>query len=178
MGIQLISSRIETSDMKYLAILLFVGVATALPIGDGEADADAQRDLPRRQQQPQQKRQAPYGPPPPVYAPAPAPYKPAPAYKPHPVEKLPPQPYQYEYGVADQYTGTNFQAVENQDAAGTVIGSYRVNLPDGRVQTVTYTADHHGGFVADVQYEGVAQYPPEPEPKKYVPAPRPKYTPA
>merc|ERR1712223_102129 len=33
---------------------------------------------------------------------------------PHPVEKLPPQPYQYEYGVADQYTGTNFQSVESQ----------------------------------------------------------------
>jgi hypothetical protein len=169
-----------------LAILLFVGVAAALPISDGEADADAQRQLPRRPQQQPDKRQAPYGPPPPVYAPAPAPYKPAPApaykpapppYKPHPEAKLPPQPYQYEYGVADQYTGTNFQAVENQDAAGTVIGSYRVNLPDGRVQTVTYTADHHGGFVADVQYEGVAQYPPEPEPKKYAP-PAPKYKPA
>merc|ERR1712008_161957 len=112
-----------------------------------------------------------YGPPAPVYAPAPK-------YAPAPEPKLPPQPYQYEYGMGDQYTGTNFQAVENQDAAGTVIGSYRVNLPDGRVQTVTYTADHHGGFVADVQYEGVAQYPPEPEPKKYVPAPRPKYPPA
>jgi hypothetical protein len=31
-----------------------------------------------------------------------------------------------------------------------------VNLPDGRVQTVTYTADHYGGFVADVKYEGEA----------------------
>merc|ERR1719350_1907266 len=99
---------------------------------------------------------------------APAPYAPAP-YKPASYEKeLPPQPYQFEYGVADQYSGTNFQAVENQDAEGTVIGSYRVNLPDGRVQTVTYTADHYGGFVADVKYEGEAQYPPE---KEYKPAP-------
>ena len=64
-----------------------------------------------------------YGPPAPVYKPAPAPYKPAPAYgPPHKEEKLPPQPYQFEYGVADQYTGTNFQAVENQNAEGTVIG--------------------------------------------------------
>jgi hypothetical protein len=159
---------------QYLGLLLLVGVATALPVGDSEPEA---RELPPS------KRQAPYGPPPPVYKPAPAPYKPAPApYKaPHPEAKLPPQPYQFEYGVADQYTGTNFQAVENQDEKGTVIGSYRVNLPDGRVQTVTYTADHYGGFVADVKYEGEAQYPPE---KEYKPAPAPykaappKYAPA
>merc|ERR1712008_481774 len=58
-----------------------------------------------------------YGPPAPVYAPAPK-------YAPAPEPKLPPQPYQFEYGVADQYTGTNFQAVENQDAEGTVIGDW------------------------------------------------------
>jgi hypothetical protein len=152
-----------------LAVLLFVGVATALPVGDSEGEAV---EIPR-------KRQAPYAPapvykpaPPPVYKAAPAPYK-----APHPEAKLPPQPYQFEYGVADQYTGTNFQAVENQDEKGTVIGSYRVNLPDGRVQTVTYTADHYGGFVADVSYEGEAQYPPEKEHKPYAPPP-PKYAPA
>ena len=44
--------------------------------------------------------------PPPSYAPAPSypapsPYKPAP-YK---EEKLPPQPYTYEYGVKDEYSG-------------------------------------------------------------------------
>ena len=63
-----------------------------------------------------------YGPPPPKYAPAPAPkYKPAPkpGYKP---EEYPPQPYQFEYGVSDQYTGTNSQAVENQNDAGSVVG--------------------------------------------------------
>lgn len=40
---------------------------------------------------------------------------------------------------------------------------------------MTYTADHYGGFVADVKYEGEAQYPPE---KEYKPAPGPKYAPA
>jgi hypothetical protein len=88
-----------------------------MPVSDSEADSEAQR-----QQRPARKAAGPpaYGPP--VYAPAPAPYAPAPKYKPAPEPKLPPQPYQFEYGVADQYTGTNFQAVENQDAEGTVVG--------------------------------------------------------
>ncbi|XP_023336339.1 uncharacterized protein LOC111707460 [Eurytemora carolleeae] len=36
---------------------------------------------------------------------------------------------------------------------------YKVALPDGRIQIVTYHADHIGGFVADVKYEGVPVYP-------------------
>ena len=54
------------------------------------------------------------------------------------------------------------------------LGGYRVELPDGRTQIVTYHADHEGGFVADVKYEGEAKpYVAEP----YQPAP-PKYKPA
>ena len=67
-----------------------------------------------------------YGPPPPAYKPAPK-YAPAPApYAPpkHAAKEHPPQPYAFEYGVADQYSGTNFQAVENQDEKGTVIGKF------------------------------------------------------
>ena len=30
-------------------------------------------------------------------------------------------------------------------------GEYRVELPDGRTQIVTYHADHENGFVADVK---------------------------
>ena len=80
-----------------------------------------------------------YGPPPPAYKPAPA-----------PVYKEVPQPYQYKYGVSDDYTGTNFAASESADGK-VVTGSYTVHLPDGRVQTVTYTADHYNGYVADVK---------------------------
>ena len=47
-----------------------------------------------------------------------------------------------------------------------VVGQYRVELPDGRVQIVSYHADHENGFIADVRYEGEAH----PEPA-YAPAP-------
>merc|ERR1719297_326217 len=101
----------------------------------------------------------PYAPPPPKYAPAPPKYAPAP-YK---EEKLPPQPFAYEYGVEDEYSGSAFQKTETQNANGEVEGSYQVALPDGRLQTVTYRADHNGGFVADVTYEGTPVYPDPPK---------------
>ena len=105
------------------------------------------------------------------------------AYAPAPVEKLPPQPFQYEYGVKDDYSGNAFAKTETQNDLGQVQGSYKVNLPDGRIQTVTYRADHEGGFVAEVfslpenspktyffqvTYEGTPQYP-EPPPGGYGP---------
>merc|ERR1712168_399074 len=87
----------------------------------------------------------------------PAPYHPAPAPKPAPYDETP-KPYAFEYGVSDSYSGTNFNAHEAADGKA-VTGSYQVHLPDGRVQTVTYTADHYNGYIADVAYEGTAQYP-------------------
>merc|ERR1712203_758082 len=80
-----------------------------------------------------------------------------------PVEKLLPQPYAYEYGVADDYSKANFKKTETQDAKGVVTGSFTIALPDGRIQTTSYTADHYNGFVAEVTYEGTPVYPLEPK---------------
>merc|ERR1712029_288844 len=117
---------------------------------------------------------APYAPAPaPYHAPAPAPYHP-PA-KPYHEEKIPPKPFVYEYGGVD-YDGKAFAKTESQDEYGVVSGEYRVELPDGRTQIVTYHADHENGFVADVKYEGEAKPYVEPHhPAPYHPAPPPPY---
>merc|ERR1711862_346195 len=103
-----------------------------------------------------------------VIADGPPAYGPPPSY-----EKEAAQPYSYQYAVQDDYSGANFGASEDSDAK-VVTGSYTVHLPDGRIQTVKYTADHYNGYVADVTYEGTAVYP---EVNPYKPAP-PKYAPA
>merc|ERR1712154_347810 len=107
-----------------------------------------------------------YGHPAPVYhRPAPVVHKPAP-YHPAPVHgyKEPaydgPAVYGYEYAVADDYSGANFAQNEARDGYATH-GEYRVALPDGRTQIVTYNvADGYSGYVADVKYEGEAHYEP------------------
>ena len=73
-----------------------------------------------------------------------------------------PSPYTYTYAVADDYSKANFQQSESNDGTGAVTGSYSVNLPDGRIQTVTYNANDITGNVATVEYTGEAVYPPEP----------------
>merc|ERR1711976_132108 len=78
-------------------------------------------------------------------------------------EEYDPQPYKYEYGVQDDYSKAAFAKSESQNEVGAVTGSYKVNLPDGRIQTVTYTADPVHGYKAVVSYEGEPVYPPEPE---------------
>merc|ERR1712018_1099134 len=102
----------------------------------------------------------------PVYKPAPHPapaYKPAPhpapAYKPaHPAPAYHEPAYDapavnnYAYAVADDYSHANFGANENRDGYATA-GEYRVALPDGRTQIVTYSVnDAYSGHVADVKY--------------------------
>merc|ERR1712105_321642 len=73
-----------------------------------------------------------------------------------------PSPYTYTYAVADDYSNANFQQSESNDGTGVVSGSYSVNLPDGRIQTVTYNANDATGNIAEVTYSGEAQYPPAP----------------
>merc|ERR1711922_106133 len=65
----------------------------------------------------------------------------------------------YNYAVNDDYSGSRFNAEENRDGYSTS-GSYSVDLPDGRTQTVNYNvADGYSGYVADVQYSGYAAAP-------------------
>merc|ERR1712106_1040624 len=86
---------------------------------------------------------------------------------------LPPV-YNYQYGVNDpEYSGAVFTHQENRADYNTA-GEYRVNLPDGRVQIVTYTAGPEG-YIADVKYVGEAVYA---EVAPYKPAPPPAYKPA
>merc|ERR1711934_70272 len=73
-----------------------------------------------------------------------------------------PSPYTYTYAVADDYSKANFQQSESNDGTGAVTGSYSVNLPDGRIQTVTYNANDITGNVAEVTYSGEPVYPPAP----------------
>ena len=67
---------------------------------------------------------APYAPPIPK---APAPYVPPPVHH-APAYKEPARPYQYEYGVADQYSGAQFAETQAQDGNGVVKGNFTIYL--------------------------------------------------
>ena len=67
-------------------------------------------------------------------------------------------PYEFAYAVKDEPTYNDFGHQESSDGK-VVSGSYRVVLPDGRTQTVTYTVSGDSGYVAEVKYEGEAIYP-------------------
>jgi hypothetical protein len=115
-----------------------------------------------------------------AYAPAPVSYAPRPvSYAPRPAYNQPeynePAAYNFGYAVANDYSNVNFGQNEERNGYSTS-GSYRVALPDGRTQIVTYSvADAQSGYIADVQYEGVAQYAAAPA---YKAAPAPAYRPA
>lgn len=68
------------------------------------------------------------------------------------------KPYEYEYAVKDEYSGTNFNVGEASDGK-VVSGFYSILLPDGRRQNVKYTSDEYNGYIAEVSYEGEAIYP-------------------
>ena len=67
------------------------------------------------------------------------------------------KPYSFTYGVKDEYSGTDI--TRNEESNGEVTrGSYKVALPDGRIQIVSYVADDDG-YKATVSYEGEPVYP-------------------
>ena len=73
--------------------------------------------------------------------------------------------YDFDWSVKDEYSGNDFGQQESRDGDKTQ-GSYYVQLPDGRLQKVTYYVDGDSGFVADVSYEGEARYPDSHESKE------------
>lgn len=58
--------------------------------------------------------------------------------------------YAFSYTVRDRSSGDDFSHTQQQKD-GAVRGSYQVQLPDGRLQIVKYTADDNG-YRADVSY--------------------------
>ncbi|CAH0403630.1 unnamed protein product [Chilo suppressalis] len=59
--------------------------------------------------------------------------------------------YAFSYTVKDQKTGDDFSHSQHSSGSATN-GEYRVRLPDGRMQIVSYTADENG-YQADVRYD-------------------------
>ncbi|XP_071541424.1 cuticle protein 7-like [Panulirus ornatus] len=80
-------------------------------------------------------------------------------------EELVPSNYGYDWTVQDGESGNAFDHKEAREEYN-IQGSYTVQLPDGRLQRVTYYVDGDSGFVAEVTYEGEARYP---ESREYQP---------
>ncbi|XP_037801866.1 cuticle protein 8-like [Penaeus monodon] len=66
--------------------------------------------------------------------------------------------YEFNWAVSDDSSSNEFGHQEARDGDHTQ-GSYYVQLPDGRLQTVKYFVDGDTGYVAEVSYEGEASYP-------------------
>ena len=62
-------------------------------------------------------------------------------------------PYDFSWAVKDEPSQNDYAHEEKSDGE-VVTGSYRVLLPDGRTQIVTYRVQGDSGFVAEVKYEG------------------------
>ncbi|XP_063600981.1 pro-resilin-like [Penaeus indicus] len=61
--------------------------------------------------------------------------------------------YSFDWAVSDDSSSNEFGHQETRDGDLTQ-GSYYVQLPDGRLQTVKYYVDGDSGYVAEVNYEG------------------------
>jgi len=116
----------------------------------------------------------------------------APSYAPAPVYEARPLNYAFLYGVNSEYNGDKIPTIFGHDETAeptAVNGCYEVFLPDGRYQTVRYTADPtgYGGYNPIISYSstggGCAGNVPAPAPPKPVykpappPPPRPVYRP-
>ena len=70
----------------------------------------------------------------------------------------PGRPYSFSWAVDEPEYGNQYGHQEESDGVLTQ-GEYRVLLPDGRTQIVTYSVEGDSGFQALVTYEGEAQFP-------------------
>ncbi|XP_042226412.1 cuticle protein 7-like [Homarus americanus] len=100
-------------------------------------------------------------------------FNPGPSYRPTP--SYAPAQYSFDWAVNDAPSGNDFGHQENRNGDNTQ-GSYYVHLPDGRLQQVTYAVDGGSGYVADVTYQGEAQFPAYSPGSSY--RPTPAYRPA
>ncbi|XP_071541385.1 uncharacterized protein, partial [Panulirus ornatus] len=66
--------------------------------------------------------------------------------------------YNFNWAVKHDDSDNDFGHQEARDGDDTQ-GSYYVQLPDGRLQTVTYIVDGDSGYLAQVDYKGEARYP-------------------
>ena len=78
-----------------------------------------------------------------------------------------PKHYRFSYAVKDHKSGDDFSHTQRQQN-GAVHGNYQVQLPDGRMQIVKYTADDVNGYRADVSYESKVPYPQQRENQNYL----------
>ncbi|XP_069972533.1 pro-resilin-like [Penaeus vannamei] len=72
--------------------------------------------------------------------------------------------YNFNWAVNHEDSDNDFGHQEARNGDDTQ-GSYYVQLPDGRLQTVRYVVDGDDGYVAEVSYEGEARFPDSDESK-------------
>ncbi|CAO1355363.1 unnamed protein product [Diamesa serratosioi] len=78
-----------------------------------------------------------------------------------------PKRYRFSYAVKDHKSGDDFSHTQRRQD-GAVLGNYQVQLPDGRMQIVKYTADDVNGYRADVRYESKIPFPQQRQKENYL----------